>query len=112
MLACGHVQSWRHGFLCLSVPQQPELVDLLHQLDDLAANLEAAPVESADINDLIFSSHDEQTSGQALDDVTAVGGALELVGPTAEELESCKDLIRFDHLYFKNGANDYMYMYM
>ena len=96
----------------MSVPQQPELVDLLHQLDDLAANLEAAPVESADINDLIFSSHDEQTSGQALDDVTAVGGALELVGPTAEELESCKDLIRFDHLYFKNGANDYMYMYM
>ena len=83
--------------------QSDTLLGLLEQISELAAA--TADEETKAVTDLTTETHSATKTRE-----TFTG---EVVGPTTEELESFKELIHFDHIYYKpqedgvkNGRNE------
>ena len=83
--------------------QSDTLLGLLEQISELAAA--TAAEETKAVGDLTTETHSATETRE-----TFTG---EVVGPTTEELESFKELIHFDHIYYKpqedgvkNGRNE------
>ena len=71
---------------CLSLCLQRDLLGFLAQLTGVPAGQEAVASVKQEV---------------PVEDRTATEPSASVVGPTTAELESCKELIQFDHVYYK-----------